>query len=98
VRRLVVAWLLTLRSSDSNENFPLPLVEALRVLGHDVLTSLEAGNANAATPDEKVLVFAAAQKRVLMTVNRLHFLRLHRDMPENKKRALVRRVRKARLL
>ncbi len=63
----------------SNENFPLPVVEALRVLGHDVLTSLEAGNANAATPDAEVLVFAAAQKRVLLTVNRLHFLRLHRE-------------------
>jgi hypothetical protein len=32
----------------ANENFPLPVVEALRRLGHDVLTSREAGNAMAA--------------------------------------------------
>jgi len=30
----------------SNENFPLPVVEALRAMGHDVLSSLDAGNAN----------------------------------------------------
>ena len=29
----------------ANENFPLPVVEGLRRLGHDVLTSLEAGKA-----------------------------------------------------
>jgi hypothetical protein len=27
----------------SNENFPLPVVEKLRALGHDVLTVQEAG-------------------------------------------------------
>lgn len=27
----------------SNENFPLPVVERLRALGHDVLTTYEAG-------------------------------------------------------
>ncbi len=29
----------------ANENFPLPVVEELRRLGHDVVTSLESGNA-----------------------------------------------------
>jgi hypothetical protein len=29
----------------ANENFPFPVVEELRRLGHDVLTTLEAGNA-----------------------------------------------------
>ncbi len=29
----------------SDENFPRQVVEALRALGHDVLTALEAGNA-----------------------------------------------------
>lgn len=63
----------------ANENFPLPAVEALRGLGHDVLTSLQAGNANARVPDAAVLTFAAAQDRVLLTHNRPHFLRLHRE-------------------
>ena len=63
----------------SNENFPFPAVLALRALGHDVLTSLEAGNANQSTPDADVLAFAAQQKRVLLTLNRLHFIRLHQS-------------------
>ena len=29
----------------ANENFPLPVVAALRALGYDVLTTQEAGNA-----------------------------------------------------
>lgn len=43
----------------SNENFPLPVVEALRTLGHDVLTSLDAGKANDAIPDDEVLRYAS---------------------------------------
>ena len=34
----------------SNKNIPAQVVRELRRLGHDVLTSLEAGNANAAEP------------------------------------------------
>jgi hypothetical protein len=42
----------------SNENFPLPVVEELRRLGHDVLPVLEAGKAQQATSDEEVLASA----------------------------------------
>jgi hypothetical protein len=38
----------------ANENFPLPVVEELRRLGHDVLTTSEAGNSGRAIPDEAV--------------------------------------------
>jgi predicted nuclease of predicted toxin-antitoxin system len=61
------------------ENFPLPAVEALRVCGHDVLTSLQAGQANASVPDLAVLAFATVENRVVLTHNRPHFLRLHRE-------------------
>ena len=61
----------------SNENFPRQAVEELRRLGHDVLTSFEAGNANRSVPDGEVLDFAGSQDRILLTQNRLHFLRLH---------------------
>ena len=61
----------------SNENMPLPVVAELRRLGHDVITSLDAGKANSAVPDTDVLAFASAEGRILLTHNRRHFLRLH---------------------
>ena len=50
----------------SNENFMLPVVEALRRSGHDVLTSLEAGRANLGVPDEEVLAFASVEGRAVL--------------------------------
>ena len=61
----------------SNENIPLPAVSELRRLGHDVLTSMDAGNANASVPDSEVLTFAAREGRILLSHNRRDFLRLH---------------------
>lgn len=63
----------------SNENFPRRVVEELRRLGNDVLTSYEAGRANQRVPDEEVLAFASGQQRAVLTLNRLDFIRLHRD-------------------
>ena len=63
----------------SNENFPLPTVEELRKLGHDVLTIQETGKANQAVSDEDVLAFANKEKRILLTLNRRHFIRLHKQ-------------------
>src|SRR4051794_15488855 len=65
----------------TNENFPLPVVEELRRLDHDVLTSHEAGNAARSVPDDEVLAFAIDERRILLTLNRLHFIRLHRTTP-----------------
>jgi hypothetical protein len=62
----------------SNENFPLPAVEELRNSGHDVLTSYESSKADQAIADEAVLAFAIAEDRILLTLNRRHFIRLHR--------------------
>jgi hypothetical protein len=61
----------------SNENIPMQVVTELRRLGHDVLTSMDAGKANSGVPDVEVLAFAAAEGRILLTHNRRHFLRLH---------------------
>jgi hypothetical protein len=44
----------------SNENFPLPVVEKLRVLRHDVLTIQETGKAEQALPEKEVLVLPRA--------------------------------------
>ena len=67
----------------SNENFPLPVVEALRSLGHDVLTIQEAGRSDQAVPDAEVLAFAAKEARAVLTLNRLHFIRLHRQQSDH---------------
>ncbi|MEK7996417.1 MAG: DUF5615 family PIN-like protein [Planctomycetota bacterium] len=61
----------------ANENFPLPVVNALRELGHDVATMLQAGKTGQALSDEEVLALARAEGRVLLTLNRKHFIRLH---------------------
>lgn len=43
----------------ADENFPLPVVQVLRGLGHDVLTIGEAGKANQQYSDAAVLQDAA---------------------------------------
>jgi len=67
----------------SNENFPLPAVEELRRLGHDVLTIQETGQADQSLSDDAVLAFAYAEGRILLTNNRRHFIRLHREQREH---------------
>ena len=65
----------------TNENFPLPAVEALRRCGHDVLTTAESGRVGQAIPDRDVLAFAVAEQRIVVTLNRRHFIRLHHTTP-----------------
>ena len=67
--------------SNADEKFPRPVVEELRRLGHDVLTVLEAGNANQAIEDADVLAFAISLGRAVLTINRQHSIRLHREQP-----------------
>jgi len=67
----------------ANENFPLPVVEELRRLGHDVLTVQEIGKGNQAVPDEEVLAYAVSEKRAVLTLNRKHFVRLHNAQPDH---------------
>lgn len=61
----------------ANENFPLPVVEELRHLGHHVLTMREAGQTGQVLSDEDVLAFAQQEGRAILTLNRKHFVRLH---------------------
>lgn len=61
----------------ADENFPLPTVRCLREREHDVLTAVEAGQANQRIPDEDVLRYASEQRRILLTLNRLDFQRIH---------------------
>ena len=63
----------------ANENFPFPVVQQLRELGHDVLTTLEAGKANQSIENDAVLNFATSLERGVLTLNRKHFVRLHQS-------------------
>lgn len=61
----------------ADENFPLKVVVELRGLGHDVLTAIEAGQANQGISDEEVLVYAAGAQRATLTLNKWDFIKLH---------------------
>ncbi|MBC6472603.1 MAG: DUF5615 family PIN-like protein [Hormoscilla sp. GM102CHS1] len=67
----------------ANENLSALLVNELRRLGHDVLTSYEAGNANQGIADDRVLMTATANDRCVVTFNRDDFLNLHRSSIEH---------------
>jgi mono/diheme cytochrome c family protein/cytochrome c553 len=61
----------------ADEDFPLPVVQELRRLGHDVLTAHEDGRH--AAPDPDVLARAHALYRAVLSHNRRHFERLHKQ-------------------
>lgn len=61
----------------ADENFPLPAIAHLRQLGHDVITVQDTGRAGEGVPDFEVLREATRLGRVVLTLNRRHFLRLH---------------------
>lgn len=59
----------------ADEDFPGPVVQMLRVLGHDVLTVQEAGRRG--SDDLQVLTDATADSRAVLVYNRRHYKRLH---------------------
>jgi Domain of unknown function (DUF5615) len=61
----------------ADEDFPRAVVEELRRLGHDVLTAQ--GDGLRTTPDHGLLARAHALRRAMLTHNRRHFERLHRQ-------------------
>lgn len=67
----------------SNENFPLPVVDELRKLGHDVVTIQERGRGSEGVTDPDVLNLATAEGRAVLTLNRRDFIRLHRHQPDH---------------
>jgi hypothetical protein len=65
----------------ADEDVPRPLVERLRALGHDVVTAVEAGQANQSIKDVDVLAQATLLGRAVLTHNRKDFKRLHAQVP-----------------
>ena len=62
----------------ADENFELPVIKKLREKGYDILTALEAGNANQGIPDKDVLAFAIQENRAVITLNYNDFKNLHK--------------------
>jgi predicted nuclease of predicted toxin-antitoxin system len=67
----------------ADEQFPFPVVEFLRLLGHDVLTVQAAGKAGQKIPDPAVLDFATEENRSVVTLNRSDFIQLHKSCPHH---------------
>jgi hypothetical protein len=65
----------------ADEDFPFPVVEELRRLGHDAATIQERGLGGQGVPDPAVLALAVAEDRAVLTRNRRHFIRLHAADP-----------------
>ncbi len=61
----------------ADEDFPFPAVGELRRLGHDVLTAQDDGRS--ALPDPDILARAHTLGRAVLTYNRRHYERLHRQ-------------------
>lgn len=68
----------------ADENFPLPVVEELRRLGFDVLTMYEDDKANQSLTDDVVLSIANEKERAFLTLNRKHFIQLHKQRANHK--------------
>ncbi len=61
----------------ADEDFSFPVVEGLRILSHDVLTAQEDGRKGAS--DREILARAHSLGRGVLTFNRRHFERMHRQ-------------------
>src|SRR5438105_15054510 len=61
----------------TDEDFSFPVALELRLLSHDVVTAQEDGRTS--TPDPDILARAHILGRAVLTYNRRHFERLHRQ-------------------
>ena len=64
----------------ADENFDYAVTHELRQLGYDLVTVQEAGLGQRGVPDAQVLAFAISVGRAVITFNRRHFIRLHRQV------------------
>jgi predicted nuclease of predicted toxin-antitoxin system len=65
----------------ADENFSLRVVRELRKLGHDVLSSREAGLANRGIADPDIFLAAVSAGRTILTNDRRDYVRLHMRHP-----------------
>jgi predicted nuclease of predicted toxin-antitoxin system len=65
----------------ADEQFPLGVTKLLRSMEHDVLTVQEVGKGGLS--DEEVLFYAMRESRIILTLDRRDFFRLHKLQPEH---------------
>jgi len=65
----------------NDEDFSRPVADELRQLGHDVLTVQQAGRAGQGISDADQLAHTISEGRAILTHNRWHFVKLHRQTP-----------------
>ena len=53
----------------ADENFPFPVTQELRRLGHDVVTLEDLGKVDQRLSDDAVLALATEQDRAVLTIN-----------------------------
>ena len=68
----------------ADEDFDQPIVDQLRLLGYDVLTAQQAGQAGQGISDAGVLAFAIGQWRTVLTYNRRDFIRIHGQVRQHR--------------
>lgn len=66
----------------ADENVPLPVVEALRSYGHDVIPVVRSLPGSGAS-DAEILKQARVDERAVLTLNRRDFFLLHREQPDH---------------
>jgi hypothetical protein len=63
----------------ADEDFDHRIASSLRQQGHDILTLGVLGLAGASVSDERIIALAHERTRAVLTHNRRHFVRLHRQ-------------------
>ncbi|NUM55492.1 MAG: DUF5615 family PIN-like protein [Candidatus Hydrogenedentes bacterium] len=63
----------------ADENLPILVVTALRLLGHDIRTAHESVSAIAGCSDRAILNHASTDAPAVVTLDRRHFIRLHAE-------------------
>jgi nucleoside-diphosphate-sugar epimerase len=66
----------------ADENVPIAVVQALRSHGHDVVT-LVRSLLGSGVSDAEILARARIEQRIVVTLDRRDFFRLHREQPEH---------------
>lgn len=67
----------------ADEDFDQRVVRLLLAAGYDIITLQQLGLAGRAVPDDQILAVAITLERAILTFNRKHFIKLHKQSPKH---------------